>query len=166
MMMLTATYAQKQGSAPKSKQTNYKFKFEYALELESQEEAACDILLELVDRPGEQPRLNMVNNMNGEVQNEVLKPTIVYNAGKEMILLVNADGDEMYSFSMETGAGNVQSCVVLVMMSEDGEAPKAQYGLANETGSPNDEQCMLAYKTLVRNVKANALNNYTVETVK
>ena len=85
VMVMTAAYAQKR--------TNYKFKFEYAVEIESETKADCDIVFDIIDRPGESPMIKMVNNSNGEVNNEEMKPMVVYSSDKEIIYFSNADGD-------------------------------------------------------------------------
>ena len=157
MLVMTATYAQKR--------TNYKFKFEYAVEIESQDQAACDVVFEIIDRPGEKPFINMVNNMNGEVQHEELLPVIIHNQGDDSMILSSSESDEMYYISMQTGEENIPSCIILVMETQEGSSPKAQYGITNETGSPNDEQCTIAFKALLKNVKAKSFNNLTVETI-
>lgn len=157
MMVMTVAYAQQR--------TNYKFKFEYAVEIESENGTDCDIVFDINDRPGETPMIKMVNNSNGEVNNEEVKPMVVYNTDDGMICFSNADGDTIFGLSMHTDDNGAKSCILYVINVEDGES-KVQYGLTNETGSPNDEQCTLAYNALLKSIKAKSFNNYTVETLK
>ena len=157
MLVMTATYAQKR--------TNYKFKFEYAMEIESQNETDCDIVFDVNDRPGETPVINMVSNTNGETNREELKPMIVYSADTDMICFTNTAGDTIYGISMHTDDNGKKSCILFVINVENGES-KVEYGLTNETGSPNDEQCTMAYNALLKNGKAQSFNNFTVETLK
>ena len=155
MLLMTAAYAQKR--------TNYKFKFEYAVEIESEDQAACDVVFEIVDRPGETPYLNMVNNKNGEEEREELMPVIIHNKADDSMIFSNAKKDEMYYISMQTGEEDIPSCIVLVMDSPEGESPKAQFGITNETGSANDKECTATYNALVKNIKLKNFNNFTVE---
>lgn len=154
MMLMTAAYAQKQ--------TNYKFKFEYAMNIESEEETECDIVFDISDRLGETPRINMVNNTNGETLREELNPTVVYTKENEMICFSNQEGDTIYGFSIHTDNNGAKSCILFVLDVENGDT-KIQYGLTNETGSPNDMQCLQVYQALLKNVKAKSFNNYSVE---
>lgn len=156
VMVMTAAYAQKR--------TNYKFKFEYAVEIESETKADCNIVFDIIDRPGESPMIKMVNNSNGEVNNEEMKPMVVFSSDKEIIYFSNADGDTLFGIIMQLEDNGAKSCVLYVIDVEDG-GNKIQYSLTNETGSPNDEQCTLAYNALLKSVKANSFNNYTVETI-
>ena len=93
-----------------------------------------------------------------------MKPMVVYSSDKEIIYFSNADGDTLFGIIMQLEDNGAKSCVLYVIDAEDGNN-KVQYGLTNETGSPNDEQCTLAYNALLKSVKANSFNNYTVETV-
>jgi len=156
MMLMTATYAQKQ--------TNYQFKFEYAMDLETDKETECDVVFDISDRPGETPVFVMVNNTSGDTTREELKPTVIYAKENEMIYFSNTAGDSLYGFSINTDDNGAKSCILFVLDVENGE-PKIQYGLTNETGSPNDQQCMQTYQALLKNVKADSFNNFTIESL-
>ena len=157
MMAMTATYAQKR--------TSYKFTFKYAIEIESQDEANCDVLFEIVDKPGETPYINLVNNADNDIEREELKPVVVYKENDNSVFFFKEDGSEFYNLSMSVKGGNAPICILLVMENDDNGTPKLQYGLSNEEGTPDNAECAATFKALTDNVKANALNNFTVKTL-
>ncbi len=153
MMAMTATYAQKR--------TSYKFTFKYAIEIESQDEANCDVLFEIVDKPGETPYINLVNNADNDTERNELKPVVVYKENDNSVFFYKEDGPEFYALCMTAKGG----CTLLVMENDDNGTPKLQYGLSNEEGTPDNAECAATFKALIDHVKANALNNFTVKTL-
>ncbi len=155
MMVMTATYAQKR--------TSYKFRFKYAVEIEMEIGANCDVLFEIVDKPGETPYINLVNNADNDTEREELKPVVVYKENDNSVFFFKEDGSEFYNLSMSVKGGNAPICILLVMENDDNGTPKLQYGLSNEEGTPDNAECAATFKALTDNVKANALNNFSVK---
>ena len=153
MMAMTATYAQKR--------TSYKFTFKYAIEIESQDEVNCDVLFEIVDKPGETPYINLVNNADNDTERNELKPVVVYKENDNSVFFYKDDGPEFYALCMTAKGG----CTLLVMENDDNGTPKPQYGFSNEEGTPDNAECAATFKALIDHVKANALNNFTVKTL-
>ena len=168
LFVLATACAQKQ-SSNRSSRTSYKFKFEHAIDLDTKEEVDCDISIELLDRQGGKPSMRMLNSLNGETQEEPLKPginVVQLSSGEEMILFYSEDGVTTCALTMQQLNTGGRGCVLVIKDVYDEKTPEEQYMAVNKPDSPNAEQCALAYDALMKTAKANSFNNYTVQIIK
>lgn len=153
MLTITTAYAQKR--------TDYKFRFESAVDMNTKLLAVCDFEFGIFDILGESPAVSIANYKNSQLSVDNLVTTIAYNPKEGMIYFGNMKGDALFCITLLTNDDGTQSCALLVYEIKN-EKTTIQYGLTNESGSTNDKQCNEAYKVLLENVKTNNFNNFTV----
>lgn len=153
LLMVTAAYAQKQ--------TTYLFKYKIIMEMESDRTIPCDFELTLSDIPGVSPVMTCTNHQTHESTVQDLNNVIVYNPEQGMIYFGNAKGDEVYGTTIVTGNDGSKASVFIYFDNKFNEIKK-HYVLINESDSPNNELSKQTFNALLKNVKTNSFNNYTV----